>query len=80
MSSLYDELAERLAQDPSLMKRGGPRVDISMLLFGARDDLRSLWLAAERTVADQGDESPDGLREAVERLRPIFGDRTRKGA
>ncbi len=68
MPSLFDELCAKLAQDPRLTRRGGPRVDLSVLLFNARDDLRALWVAAEG-------QSPSELAEAVERLRPIFGDR-----
>ena len=46
MKSLYDELSEKLAKDPSLSRRGGPRADIGMLLFSERDAIRALWHAA----------------------------------
>jgi len=36
MRSLYEELSEKLSHDPRLLKRGGPRVDLSLLLFGGR--------------------------------------------
>lgn len=78
MSSLYDDLSEKLAQDPSLMKRGGPRVDLSLLLFNARGSLRDLWAAAEAELAraEVSGRDPDrSLRDAVEKLRPIFGER-----
>ncbi|MBU1079542.1 MAG: hypothetical protein KKB59_03555, partial [Spirochaetes bacterium] len=51
MISLYDELAEKLARDPSVTKRSGPRQDIGLLLFAARDDIAALWRAAERFAA-----------------------------
>lgn len=72
-ASLFDELSEKLAKDPRLTKRGGPRVDLSLLLFNARADVRALWAAAEATAC-AGAASPD-LEIAVERLRPIFGAR-----
>ncbi|GAB4292254.1 MAG: hypothetical protein Kow0067_19050 [Coriobacteriia bacterium] len=75
MRSLYEELSEKLSHDPRLLKRGGPRVDLSLLLFNARDEIRELWDAADRSAA--GDEGAlHDLREAVEALRPIFGERT----
>jgi hypothetical protein len=72
-ASLFDELSAKLAKDPRLTKRGGPRVDLGLLLFNARDDVRALWTAAEAT-ARAGAASPE-LETAVERLRPIFGAR-----
>ncbi len=50
MPSLYDELAEKLRKDPSLLKRSGPRQDIGILLYNARDKLRELWVAADHLV------------------------------
>lgn len=73
MRSLFDELTEKLKKDPRLTKKGGPRVDLSLLLFNARDDLRALWLAAE-AARREGRGSPE-LDGALERLRPIFGER-----
>lgn len=32
-ASLFDELSAKLAKDPRLTKRGGPRVDLGLLLF-----------------------------------------------
>jgi hypothetical protein len=80
MSSLYDELSEKLKQDPRLTKKGGPRVDLSLLLFNARDSLRDLWDAAnlEVTAAKSAGHPPSELLEAaVEKLRPIFGERSK---
>lgn len=75
MTNLFDELNEKLKQDPRMMKRGGPRVDISLLLFNARDDVRALFHAAraelDRARAEGREASPD-LQEAVDKLRPIF--------
>jgi hypothetical protein len=74
MMSLFDELEARLAKDPRLTKRGGPRVDIGLLLFNARADIRQLWHAA--TAMAEGREATSELATAVEALRPIFGVRT----
>ena len=81
MKSVYDELADRLAKDPSLTRRSGPRQDIGILLFSERDAINALWKAAESSLgvrADSGcisDAAEVGLRVAVEKLRPLFGDR-----
>ena len=71
--SLYEELTQKLQRDPRLTKRGGPRVDLSLLLFNAREDVRALWLAAEQEIG--GGQEPSALASAVEALRPIFGKR-----
>ena len=75
MESLFDELERKLAQDPSMLKRGGPRVDLSLLLFNARAEVRALWLAA--AAATEAGPSPAPARvAAVDALRPIFGPRS----
>ena len=74
MRSLYDDLSEKLKQDPRLTKRGGARFDMSLLLFNSRDDLHELWLAADRYLRSRGDDDLDHLHSAVEKLRPIFGE------
>lgn len=78
MRSLFDELDEKVRREPSLRKQNMPRVDMSVMLFNARDDVRALWLAANaaltRTQAD-GHAPPPELAAAVEKLRPIFGER-----
>lgn len=73
MKSLFDELSEKLAKDPRLTKRGGPRVDLSLLLFNAREHVRALWLAAD-ALSRENKGSP-ALDAAVDALRPIFGAR-----
>jgi hypothetical protein len=70
MPSLYDDLSEKLKKDPRLTKRGGPRVDLSLLLFNAREEINELWKAADGESA-----SSERLKAAVEKLRPIFGER-----
>lgn len=77
MNSLYDELCEKLKKDPRLTKRGGPRFDISLLLFNARDSVRELWEASDILVAQARKEGrpSERLEAAVEKLRPIFGER-----
>ena len=79
MSSFYDDLSEKLKQDPRLTKRGGARYDIGLLLFESRDSLRDLWQAAdvEATRArSAGDHASEVLEAAVEKLRPLFGERS----
>ena len=80
MSSLYDELAEKLRKDPRLTKRGGARYDLGLLLFNARDALRALWDAADvevTTARSEGRPPSERLEAAVESLRPIFGERSK---
>ncbi len=82
MSSLYDDLSEKLNKDPRLIKRGGARYDLSLLLFNARDSLRELWDAADREVTKakrEGYPPSELLEAAVEKLRPIFGERSHPG-
>jgi hypothetical protein len=78
MSSLYDDLTEKLRKDPRLTKRGGARYDLGLLLFNARDSLHALWEAADRYVRLHDAEAIDDLHDAVEKLRPIFGERSRR--
>ena len=78
MSSLYDDLSEKIKKDPILTKRGGARFDLSLLLFNARDSLQELWIAADIEVAKTRSESyspSECLEAAVEKLRPIFGEK-----
>lgn len=76
MNSLYDELSEKLKKNTRLTKRGGPRVDISLLLFSNRDALHDLWIAADRYDRLPDTEALASLHDAVEKLRPLFGDRS----
>lgn len=73
MKSVYEELSDRLAQEPSVTRRAGPRQDIGVLLFSQRDDIAALWKAADRSV--RGLAEPGELSGAVERLRSLFGER-----
>ena len=75
MSSLYDDLSEKLRKDPRLSKRGGARYDLGLLLFNARDSLRDLWDAADRYTRSHDAQAFDDMRDAVEKLRPVFGER-----
>lgn len=75
MSSLYDVLIAKLEKDPRLTKRGGPRVDLSLLLFNAKESLNGLWTAADRFLQSSDADALDELRDAVEKLRPLFGER-----
>ena len=76
MSSLYEDLTEKLAKDPRLTKRGGPRVDLSLLLFNARESLNELWKAADRYDRSRDDQALGDLRRAVDTLRVLFGERS----
>lgn len=76
MRSLFDELTGKLEADPRLTKKGGPRVDLSLLLFNARNEVRALWLAAAEEVdatKRAGRLPSQSLLDAVEALRPVFG-------
>src|SRR2546425_317776 len=76
MSSLFDDLSERLMRDPRLTKKGGPRFDISLLLFNARDSVRVLWLLRLALVrgdalgAGEAAETLSGRDQAAGRERP----------
>jgi hypothetical protein len=77
MNSLYDDLCEKLKKDPRLTKRGGPRFDLGLLLFNARDSLRELWEAADSDVTEarrEGRHPSEHLESAVEKL--IFGEKS----
>ncbi len=75
MNSLFDELSENIRKDPRLARRGGPRADLGLLLFNARDPLRGPWESAERCLVLRDPGAFEALHDAVERLRPIFGER-----
>jgi hypothetical protein len=80
MNSLYDELAEKVKREPRVSKPTVARFDLTLLLFNAGDALRELWAAAEAELnaARQAGRAPSPrLEAAVEKLRPIFGERTR---
>jgi len=81
MNSLYDDLCEKLKKDPRLTKRGGARYDLGLLLFNARDSLRELWDAADSHVTNsrkEGQHPSEHLEAAVEKLRPLFGNKRAK--
>ncbi len=63
MTSLYENLAEKLSREGGGGRLGGARADISVLLFNYREAIRELWAAA-----DEGDQ--DRVADAVEALRP----------
>lgn len=73
MASLFDQLSDKIDEDPRVTKRGGARFDLTLLLFNARHAIRDLWLAADRVAS--GDQSALGdLRSALDELRPIFDE------
>ncbi len=72
MISLYGELLERAERDPRMPARNRARQDLGVLLFSRREDIAALWKAAARTGPEA---QADDLAAAVERLRPVFGER-----
>ena len=76
MKSLYEEVSEKLAKDPRLTKRGGARFDMSLLLFNSRDAINELWIAADRYIQSRDGDDVSELRNAVEKLRSVFGERS----
>ena len=78
MNSLYDDLAEKLKKDPRLTRQSGARFDLGLLLFNASADLAELWAAADGEISEtrqEGRPPSARLENAVEKLRPIFGER-----
>jgi hypothetical protein len=75
MTSLYDELSEKIRRDPRLTAHLGARQDLGILLFSHRDALKELWKAAALYAPLLG--SPEGaeLQRTVEKLKPLFGER-----
>jgi hypothetical protein len=77
MSSLFDELCKRIGSQPKLTKRKSAYFDLSMLLFNSREDIGSLWKAADLYLHEPTIQAQQALKEAVEKLRPIFGQQER---
>ena len=75
MPSLFDDLNARIARNPGLTKKSVARFDMTLLLFNHRDDLCALWQAADRLGAAHDEATARELAAAVDRLRPIFGER-----
>lgn len=75
MPSLYDQCAERMDRNSGLRSKNGARADMGMLLFAQRDDIRDLWDAADRLERQADPAARQALRAAVEKLRPLFGER-----
>lgn len=75
MPSLYDQYAEKMGRNSGLRGRNAARADIGMLLFAQRDDIRDLWVAADRLERQADPVARQALDAAVEKLRPLFGER-----
>jgi hypothetical protein len=73
--SIYDELSTKIGLGARRGARDGARRDLGLLLFAQRNLLSDLWKAAERCTGLLEAEASGDLREAVERLRPLFGER-----
>lgn len=73
MSSLYEQLTDKMASNPTA-RTGGPKADVAVLLFNYRATIRELWLASDE--ASRQSSVPSRLREAVDALRPLFGEPT----
>jgi hypothetical protein len=69
MSSLYDELAEKVKREPRVSKPTVARFDLTLLLFNAGDSLRELWAAAEAETQ----------RGPASRARPVAASGSRRG-
>jgi hypothetical protein len=70
VSSLYDDLSERIKKDSRLTKRGGAGFDFNLLLFNARDSLRELWEAVDVEVNEsrsKGHQTSELLKAAVKK-------------
>ena len=74
MVSIYEELSGKIEMNASRGSRDGARRDLGILLFSQREDLRELWRAAERSAGGEAAASGE-VRAAVEKLRPLFGER-----
>ncbi len=70
MTSIVDDLLEKIRRDPGVTKRGGARADLGMMLFAEREAINALWKAA---AACRG--ASEELDTAVEKLKPLFGER-----
>jgi len=75
MISVYEELSGKIEGAASRGARDGARRDLGLVLFAERESLAALWKAAERRLGEGGVSEGDGLAAAVERLRPLFGER-----
>ncbi|MCX7024683.1 MAG: hypothetical protein NT080_08700 [Spirochaetes bacterium] len=75
MISIYDELSGKIGKSTRHTARDGARRDLGLLLFADREALSALWKAADRCsrLPDAG--ASGDLRQAVEKLRPLFGER-----
>jgi hypothetical protein len=82
MISIYDELSGKLGPNANRNARDGARRDLGLLLFAEREAMRDLWKAAARRAilleaeSTGGSEASVELRAAIEKLRPLFGERT----
>lgn len=75
MSSLFDRLNEKVARDQGVgAKRGVSTFDLTLLMFNQREATRDLWAAADEYVRSHDASDLGDLAEAVEKLRPIFGE------
>jgi hypothetical protein len=73
--SVYDELSAKIELGGARGPRDGARRDLGLVVFAERDALRDLWKAAEASARSPGAAVSEELRAAVERLRPLFGER-----
>jgi dsDNA-binding SOS-regulon protein len=75
MVSIYDELSGKIDRAAPHSARDGARRDLGLLLFAEREALSDLWKAADRCARLLHAEESADMREAVDRLRPLFGER-----
>jgi len=75
MSSIYEELSAKIERSTERGPRDGARRDLGLLLFADREAIDALWKAAQRCAGLIDGEACVELRAAVEKLRPLFGER-----
>jgi len=76
MPSLFDEISSRMGRDreQGRSRNSMAKFDMTLFLYNARDDLRELWRAADEAARETA--APEPLKRAVEKLRPLFGDKS----
>lgn len=79
MKSLYEELMEKSARPQGRGRAPQSKVDLGLMLIASGEKTSKLWLAAEQELSrleQQGQKASRDLVEAVEALRPLFGERS----
>lgn len=75
MSSLYQTLNEKIAAAPKGRKKPLSLFDLTLLLFNARAELAALWEASHAVGVSPDPDRLETLKQRVDALRPLFGER-----